>query len=305
VKYSRNPRLFRVKLGQQLTNILTKVNIENRWVRRFAAENPVSLIVSDNRYGFRHPSLPSIFITHQLRPRTGITAGIDHLVQKVLYRYINRFSECWIPDAASSENLSGALGHTENKPAIPLQFIGPVSRFHFLNNAEESNFLLILLSGPEPQRSIFENMLLPQLKGAQKKIVFVRGLPETNTLPLQQPNVAFYNHLTADKLNMLAQQAELVLCRPGYTSLMDMLSLKKKMIVVPTPAQSEQEYLAEYLSAKNILLKFSQQQFNLVQALSMAGTFAFNIPRLDFKAYKNIVRERIASLCKTNAVVFS
>ena len=302
VKYSRNPALLRMKITAQLTNILTKVNLENRWVRRYAAENGVSLLVSDNRYGFRHPSVPSIFITHQLAPKTGISARIDRLVQKFLYRYINRFTECWIPDSPSSKNLSGILSHTNNNPAIPVQFIGPLTRFEQLPDAGEEDFLLIILSGPEPQRSLFEKNLLEQLKAVKKKIVFVRGLPETNAMPGQLPNVEFYNHLSADRLNRVAQQAQLVICRAGYTSLMDMLALKKKMIVVPTPGQPEQEYLAAYLSAKNIVLQCSQQQFNLQHALSMAETFTFNIPALDFTAYKEIVSERINMLCQTNVV---
>jgi uncharacterized protein (TIGR00661 family) len=303
VKYSRNPALFRLKITAQLTNILTKVNLENRWIRRYIAENRVSLVVSDNRYGFRHPSVPSVFITHQLAPKTGISTRIDRFVQKFLYRYVNRFTECWIPDSPSSNNLSGILSHTNSVPVIPIQFIGPLTRFEQLPADGEEDFILIILSGPEPQRSVLEKILLGQIKTLQRKIVFVRGLPETNTMPAQQSNVEFYNHLSAAELNMLAQRAQLVICRAGYTSLMDMLALKKKMIVVPTPGQPEQEYLAEHLSAKNIVLNCSQQQFNLQRALSTAETFTFNIPQLDFAAYKEIVGERIRALCKTDVAL--
>lgn len=305
VKYSRNPRFLRLKLGQQLRNILTRINAENRWVRQFAVQNPVAMVVSDNRYGFRHPSVPSIFITHQIQPQTGISPIVDRFVQKFLYRFVNRFTECWIPDAASSNNLSGTLSHTANNPRVPVQFIGPLSRLQPLPHVAEENFILIILSGPEPQRSLFEEKLLHQLKDVHKEIVFVRGLPETTELPSPQSNVEFYNHLPAEKLNTLLLQAQLVICRPGYTSLMDMVRLKKKMIVVATPAQTEQEYLAEYLSAKNVLIKFSQQQFNLQHALSVANTFTFQIPELNFTAYKEITRERIQSLCKFDSSTFA
>jgi UDP-N-acetylglucosamine transferase subunit ALG13 len=298
VKYSRNPRFLRLKLGQQLSNILTRINAENRWVRDFTAQNPVSVIISDNRYGFRHPSIPSVFITHQLQPQTGMSATVDRFVQKFLYRFVNRFTECWIPDSASSNNLSGALSHTKNNPRVPVHFIGPLSRLQPLPHVAEDNFILIILSGPEPQRSLFEEILMHQLKDVQKEIVFVRGLPDSTALPSHPSNVQFYNHVSAEKLNTLAQQAQLVICRSGYTSLMDMLRLKKSIIVVPTPAQSEQEYLAEYLSAKNAVLHFPQQHFNLQLALAAANTFSFNIPDINFNAYKDIVCERIASLSK-------
>ena len=303
VNYPRNGAGFRWKIGSQLINILTKVKHENQWVCKFTASHAVDLILSDNRYGFHHPAVPSVFITHQLAPKTGLGRKSDALVQRFLYRHINKFTECWIPDVQQAPSLSGELSHTQKLPHTAIQYIGQLTRFHEnISIATEDNLLLLVLSGPEPQRTIFENIVLQQLPAAPYKTIVVRGLPAAKQQPNPVDSVVFYNHLEAEQLNDLALKAQYVLCRPGYTSLMDMLSLKKKMIVVPTPGQTEQEYLAGHLSKNKIAVSFKQKNFDLRNALATAAHYSFNNFQTNTTAYKGAIGEIVSRVCATSNV---
>jgi predicted glycosyltransferase len=303
VNYSHSGTGFRRKIATQLINILTKIKHENEWVRKFRASRPVDLILSDNRYGFHHPEVPSVIITHQLAPKTGLGRHSDALVQRFLYRHINKFTECWIPDVQQAPNLSGELSHTPKLPRTSVKYIGQLTRFHEnIPVATEDNLLLIVLSGPEPQRTIFENILLKQLPAAEYKTIIVRGLPAEEQQPNPINDVAFYNHLDAEQLNDLAWKAQYVLCRPGYTSLMDMLSLKKKMIVVSTPGQTEQEYLARHLSKNKITVSFEQKNFDLRNALATAAHYSFHNFQTNTTAYKDAIGEIVSRVCTTSTV---
>lgn len=139
--------------------------------------------------------------------------------------------------------------------------------------------LLVLLSGPEPQRTIFEGKILEQLSSYSGSTILVRGLPGSGTAPMPPEElpagVRVYNHLPASVLNAVINAAGIVLSRAGYSTIMDLLKLGKKAILVPTPGQTEQEYLGNYLSGKGIALCREQPTFSLSEALSSASDFPF------------------------------
>jgi predicted glycosyltransferase len=141
--------------------------------------------------------------------------------------------------------------------------------------------LLVLLSGPEPQRTILEKMIIAQAAGCDCKMVLVRGLPgrERRSLaaargggPLmtRAGNVVIYDHLPAGELERLILRSEVVLSRPGYSTVMDLRRIGKKAIFVPTPGQTEQEYLGGYLAAKGLGICVRQHAFSLTAALMQA-----------------------------------
>ena len=132
--------------------------------------------------------------------------------------------------------------------------------------------LLIVLSGPEPQRSIFEEKIIHDIAHYPGRATIVRGLPGALNLMPSSNTIKFYNHLAAEELNKEMNKAEYVISRSGYSTIMDIITLQKKSILVPTPGQTEQEYLAAYLSAKNIFAFEKEKGFRL-KNVAMTGSF--------------------------------
>jgi predicted glycosyltransferase len=173
------------------------------------------------------------------------------------------FDQIWVPDFAATPNLSGALSHNvdlKNK----LFFIGPLSRFDGLAKGSDSISLLIILSGQEPQRTELENIVLSQITDDMQSVVLVRGLPNrSEVMKVEQQNLKVYNHLPAQELERLIADSSIVLCRSGYSSIMDMAAMGKQVLLIPTPGQTEQEYLANYLSGKGLAFSVLQNELDL------------------------------------------
>ena len=261
-------------------------------------EHGIDAVISDNRYGLYHPAIPSIFITHQLLIKTGFGKFADGLLQQFNYDFINRFTECWIPDEEGDSNLGGDLSHPDEKPEIPLKYLGPLSRFNNLPaESVEETHLLLLISGPEPQRSILEQLLIEQLSDYNDKVVFVRGLPGNTDQLETGDHIEVYDHLPAKELKQKFEQAHLVISRCGYSTVMDLAAMKKKCILIPTPGQTEQEYLATYLMQHNFALCIDQDKFKLTQALNLAASYNYSFPNLDSSnQLTNAIQNLLSSL---------
>lgn len=258
IKYSKNRFSFLLKIIAQLPRILNIIHYEKRWVEEAIKIYNINGVISDNRMGFYSNKIPSVYITHQLLIKTGFSL-FDKIAQKIHYNYINKFSDCWVPDFEKELTLAGDLSHPKKLPNVPVQYLGILSRFNNLNLALEYN-LCIIISGPEPQRSVFEKIILSQMHLCKEKMVMVRGLPnEQKELNHSFENLTIFNHLDAEKLNTIIAQSEMVLSRSGYSTIMDLVALNKRAFLVPTPAQPEQEYLAIHLN-NNGLFQFVQQK---------------------------------------------
>ena len=199
----------------------------------------------------------------------------DEKLQALNYNYINEFTECWVPDNEGAVNLAGRLSHPKTKPSVPVKYIGPLSRFQ--NSDGEEKHLLILLSGPEPQRSLLEELLTGQLRDYQKPVVLVRGLPGGSGTPDLSTNISVFDHLPAEELNKKIAESFMIISRCGYSTVMDLAAVKKKSILIPTPAQTEQEYLAKHLMKNNFALCIEQKKFKLKAALDLASSFHYKM----------------------------
>jgi UDP-N-acetylglucosamine:LPS N-acetylglucosamine transferase len=158
---------------------------------------------------------------------------------------------------------------------------------------------LIILSGPEPQRTILEKILFNQLPSYPGKVNFVRGVPGKKEKPVSSSNITVYNHLPTTELNKIICKSEFVICRSGYSSIMDIVKLEKKSIVIPTPGQTEQEYLADYLFAKQIVFRADQKDFLLNDALNKAKKFSYNkYENIDESLMEKAVEDLIISIRK-------
>lgn len=274
IEYAASGWGLAVKIVAQIPKLLAAVKEEHAWLQKVVAEQKIDAVISDNRYGLHHPERPSIFITHQLCIKAPLKFAED-LLQEAAYDYINRFTECWVPDAAGENNLAGDLSHPENLPAIPVHYLGPLSRFERKETMADGETLLILLSGPEPQRTLLEELLVPDLKEYTKPVVLVRGLPgEAAEIDLSG-NITVYNHLSAAGLQQLLCKAGMVISRCGYSTVMDLAALQKQSILIPTPGQTEQEYLAKYLQQKNFAFCVEQKKFRLKNVLELAEAFPY------------------------------
>ena len=297
IQYSSSKWRTRLEIVFQIRKILTKIKTENRWLTAFLKQNPVSAIISDNRYGFYQPEKPCILITHQLSVNTSGGRVADKISRRFLYSLISRFSECWVPDFEKKPFLAGKLSHPAQFPRTHVKYIGALSRFEMLNNEQRfQNQVAIILSGPEPQRTLLEEIILTQAAQSNKTIVFVRGLPDGGS-QLQTPeNVIVYNHLPLSEMNELICNSEYIVCRSGYTSIMDLTKLKKKMILIPTPGQPEQEYLASWMMQEQLAISVEQNKFSLDVAIDTAAAFAFKHVDQNMDQYKEVVRTFVSTL---------
>lgn len=295
IRYGRSRRATFVKLLLQSFKILIKIKQERRWLKDFLLKHPVNAIISDNRFGLYTTGIPAIFITHQLQIKTGLGSWADALTRRWNYHRIQRFTACWVPDEAGRPSMSGELSHPTQMPSLPVEYIGGLSRFEPCSTTGQKD-LLIILSGPEPQRSIFEALLLEQLKDYTGTVTLVRGLPGSTTLPAAPAHCTLLNHASASTLQSLICSAGLVISRCGYTTVMDLMTLQKKAILVPTPGQAEQEYLAHHLLEQGWAYTLAQKNFQLARALQEAGRFGYKMPGLNMNGYKEALRKLVEGI---------
>jgi uncharacterized protein (TIGR00661 family) len=295
IHYSRTRFWFLPTLLLQLPRISFVIRYENKWLKKIISTHNFNAVISDNRLGLYHKTVPSVYITHQLQIKTG-NRLTNWLAQKAHYFFINKFTDCWMPDNALQYSLAGNLSHPKRLPKTPVTYIGPLSRLIKKETLKKYN-ALVLLSGPEPQRSVLENILLPQLETYPGKIVLVRGLPGSGSaIVVANKNVACHNHLPATDLAVAMQQSEIIICRSGYTTIMDLVALQQKAVVVPTPGQTEQEYLATHLMKEKLFLAMEQKYFSITAALAAANDFSFICNNSDVNQHQKIIEAFIAGL---------
>ncbi|WP_089890577.1 glycosyltransferase [Chitinophaga arvensicola] len=297
IQYAQKGQFFGLKIIQQIPKIYRAIQYEQRWLKKIVAEYQINAVISDNRFGLYHKNIPTVFITHQLLIKTPFGGWIERTLQKINYRFINKYSACWIPDFEGSNNLSGELAHPTQLPAHTT-YIGCLSRFEPKANVEKKYDLLVLISGPEPQRSNLEKMILDQVKSLSITALIVSGKPGTPQHEEVAPGVTQINHLNASELNEAMLASDMVLSRSGYTTLMDLAKLNKKAILIPTPGQSEQVYLGEFLMEKGYFYSLPQERFNLKTALDEASRFPFRSFHhdQDMNQYKQVVQKFVQSL---------
>lgn len=297
IKYGRSKKSFFSTIFLQLPKIIFTVYRENRWLKKTVKEHKIDAVISDNRFGMYHKKVHSIYITHQLQIKTG-SVFTDFIAEKIHYFFINKYSTCWVPDEKEN-GIGGELSHPKKTPSN-VNYIGILSRFHSLS-PEKIYDILITISGPEPQRTNFEKKILEQLNEFSGNVLLVRGLPDSdNLLTSRNPMVKIVNHLAAPELNESLEQSKMIIGRSGYTTIMDLAALKRKAILIPTPGQTEQEYLAEYLSKRNYFFAVEEEKFSIEATLKGASLFEYKAIDFSSEKYKGTIREFVLSLKSIN-----
>jgi UDP-N-acetylglucosamine:LPS N-acetylglucosamine transferase len=232
-----------LKLLLDSGRILRVIKKEREQLREIIKTHGIEVVISDNRFGLSNPAVESVYITHQLNIQAGLFSGLANKIHK---RYLKRFNRIWVPDHEGDQSLAGKLSAKGSLKNIT--YVGPLSRLKPQEHVKPFD-VLCLLSGPEPQRTLLENNLLKNLPGG-KEVVMVRGAKNAPDRVVPA-NIKMIDLPNAKELSQLIQAAHTVVCRSGYSTLMDLHALqKKKLVLIPTPGQSEQVYLAAYWKKK-------------------------------------------------------
>lgn len=280
INYSANGSMA-AKMVFSIPKIYRGIKKEHEALKKIIQKKKIDIVISDNRFGLWSKDVKSIFITHQLMIKAPFA---EKLLHRKNLNYITQFDECWVPDAEGNANLSGDLSHK-----YPLHertfFIGALSRFYsnkkdFSTPPEShrdemtTNYdLMAIISGPEPQRSIFEEIITAQIKQLKIKALIVCGKTEKEESTEINADIKIVSHLKSDEMQSAILNSKIILARSGYSTIMDLSVLGKKAIFIPTPGQTEQEYLAKELMKKGIAFSERQKEFDLQKALTESENY--------------------------------
>jgi len=281
-----------IQLCLQIPGFIISVFREHRIIVNLVRKHGIEIIVSDNRYGLFCKGAYSVFVTHQISPV--MPAGLrwlEYPLYRIIRHLIGCYNECWIPDFENPvQNLSGRLSHRYKLPKN-VRFIGILSRFTKMQtishlSADKDYALVAVLSGPEPQASEFEDLICGQLKHAGVTSLIIRAF-RGETIKQDDGGITLISHLDTPDFARILKQAQYVICRAGYSAIMDLITLGISAILVPTPGQSEQEYLAQYLEEKKWFRMVPQNDLDLPDLIHERLMFY----KPDFTGYQDNVLE--------------
>ncbi len=278
---------LKLKLFSIIPKILLGIYKEHKNLKQIIIDKDIDIVISDNRFGLWNKKTKNIFITHQVLIKSFIKLKVfDYMLFRINNLLIKNFDECWIPDCEGAINLSGDLSH-KYKLSIDSYFIGALSRFTSTEeNAVKKYDLMVILSGPEPQRTIFEEIVLKELAKSDLKTILVQGTPERIKIETAK-NTIIYSHLSTEEMQKAISSSEIILCRSGYSTIMDLSVFGKKAILIPTPGQTEQEYLADYYLHKKYYFSTTQNNFKLTESISNSAEYKGIKITNDLKILKN------------------
>jgi len=282
-------------IGRRLPRILWAIWQEHRAVEKIVHQYDLSGILSDNRYGCFSRRVSSVLITHQLNVRV---PGLSWLVQPIMRLFFTPFDFIWVPDMAEAPGLSGELSH--NGPLSlrdKVRYIGILTRMQAREEPRTEYDIAVVLSGPEPQRSILEQRLLEQAMFMPYKFIFIQGKTQAKNHHFISSNIEVVSFLTSEELNNVLLSSRLLISRSGYSSIMDLAALGKKAILIPTPGQTEQEYLADFFSERNIFVTQRQDALSIEMGIRKIGATT-GIPQGKYstEAFRPILESWLAQL---------
>lgn len=268
IKYPKKGYLFKWKMISQCVSIKRTIRRERKFVSRLVQTEELSGIISDGRLGVRSSKIPSVYITHQINILTGTTTSISSLIHQF---YIKKYKVCWVPDDSRRvAGLSGKMGHPKNRN-LNIRYLGILSRLEKKELPISIEYLAII-SGPEPQRSLLEKILIQKLRDYKGKVVLVQGIISEKQVWQKVGNIDMVNFMQAEELEEYMNKASVIISRSGYSTILDLAKLKKKAFFIPTPGQYEQEYLARRMQHLGLVPCCEQDKFSL-EHLSRAQVY--------------------------------
>jgi uncharacterized protein (TIGR00661 family) len=264
IKYSRYfPQYIIILLNFPV--LIFHIIREHSNLKKIIKKYSIDIVISDNRIGLWNSGIKSVFVTHQLRiPFPWPFRFLEFTGVLINRLIIKNYSYCFIPDLAGELNVSGKLSH-EVKLLDNVRYIGILSRLKdqiIISSNPYSEKCLVMLSGPEPQRTILKQKLTETFLSSGKPTIILEGRPGIEEESYTDRNIHYYNHLKQEETIQLLKQCETVITRSGYTTIMELISLGKSALLIPTPGQTEQEYLAEYLTRKGWFMSIRQKELD-------------------------------------------
>lgn len=284
-----------LKMAMQLPRFVRVIRDEHRAVEEIVTREQIDIVIADNRYGCWSSRAKSIFITHQSNILMPARFGwLAPFVRNANHRMMRKFSQCWIPDRPGDESIAGdliAFGTFDD--TITHAYIGTLSRFIPSGNCTKQYDLLCVFSGPEPQRTMLENIVVQQVNGTTLKTLIVRGLPGNIPAAELHSHADVVPFMNSEALQQAIERSRCILARSGFSTVMDLTRLGGHVIFIPTPGQTEQEYLARRLMQKGIAYATTQSTFDLPTALEKAKQLKGFIP---LKEDNHLLEEAVTSI---------
>ena len=252
---------------------------ENKLIEDLVLKERIGFIISDNRYGCHHLECKNYIVSHQLKPiLTGWSSIFNFGLELLMMTLFSDFDEIWIPDDESA-NFSGKLSAlaVEDK-----KYIGILSRMSFIKPINEYAFdIIVILSGPEPQRSLLEQIIIAQSSlFTNTKCLIVRGLVGEIKEDYINEHLKIVSWLDKEFMEDAISKSRFIVCRSGYSSIMDLAAMGKKALLIPTPGQSEQEYLADKMKLEKKFYSVTQSQLNLAKDIQKIDEYTGVVPAI-------------------------
>ncbi len=278
ISYPKNGRAYSWHFMKKLPHFNTTAKAEKKIIDNLVLTGQIDGIISDNRFGVFHSSIPSVYVTHQVRVLSGVFTLFSTWFHR---RIIKKYNQCWVPDIESENNLSGKLS-ASNK--LKLYYTGILSRMK-QHKSKKKYDVLVLLSGPEPQRTMLEKRVLSECKNTTYKILLIQGKISDSPKKKTIHGIEVINFLTSAQLELEINSSEVIVSRSGYSTLMDMAILQKKVFFIPTPGQYEQQYLAKRMEELHIAPFCCQDDFSMKELERLKNYSGFNV----YKRKDNLV----------------
>jgi hypothetical protein len=270
-------RFFLPKLSMYLPVLLHAIARERKGISQILSRDHYDLIISDNRLGVYSSHIPSLFITHQLHFHLPPALWPVELFTPVLNQYHHgKFDRIIVPDNPPGPlSLAGKLSRPDSDISRSRAFFSGILTSIPKKAVSEDLDYLVLISGPEPQRTRLEEILLPMARELDGNSVILLGSPQKKYEVTGSGNCSIRTYITNEEKADLMNRATFVICRSGYTTMMELAELKKRAgLFIPTPGQTEQEYLSWYYEKKGWFFSQDQYHLNLPGDISTAGKYA-------------------------------
>lgn len=257
ISYAVKAKNWKWNLLSQSQDLYKQHLADQQILQAYLKKNQVDILISDNRPSVYSPELPSVYITHQLQLPKGTGSRLGTFIHQ---RYYSKFDQIWVPDTQQPTKIAGELTEVK-KWRDKIHFIGMLSTYEKTHEIKKFDFTSIL-SGPEPQRTLLEQKLAELFSKIDGKHTIVRGTNQGKLIHAPK-NTSIINLASANEIQQILNSSKLVICRSGYSSIMDLISAQQKALLIPTPGQPEQEYLATYFSSMGYFSSCSQNEISL------------------------------------------
>ena len=271
---SRRAAGFYIKMSLSLPWVFLTFRRERQTVARLCRQHRYDRIVSDSRFGVVHPEVPSFYLLHSLRQIIpGRPRRLEHMVELSQQRLLADARKVLVPDHPQYR-LAGDLCHgVDTSWKARVDYIGILSSVE-RQAAEPDIDTFISVSGAEPQRTLFERLVLQQAPRLPGRVVVALGQPDAAVQTRHEGRLTVYSYLDRHQQQAFMNRARLVVTRSGYTTLMELAELGKPALLVPTVGQSEQEYLARYHEQQGHLHAVTQRCLDLPRDIERARGYA-------------------------------